>query len=59
MTETTASVFQSISGDGIDVVSETVGYIMDHTEAKVTVIFILNYLKADDDQKPNQPSEYK
>uniref|UniRef100_A0A2H1WA28 Medium-chain acyl-CoA ligase ACSF2, mitochondrial n=1 Tax=Spodoptera frugiperda TaxID=7108 RepID=A0A2H1WA28_SPOFR len=35
MTETTACIFQSIPGDSIDVVAETVGYIQDHVEAKV------------------------
>ncbi|KAJ0175528.1 hypothetical protein K1T71_008687 [Dendrolimus kikuchii] len=35
LTETTASVFQSIEGDSIDIVAETVGYIQDHVEAKV------------------------
>lgn len=35
MTETTASVFQSVSNDTIDVVAETVGYIQDHVEVKV------------------------
>ncbi|CAB3223915.1 unnamed protein product [Arctia plantaginis] len=35
LTETTASSFQSIPGDSIDLVAETVGYIQDHTEAKV------------------------
>ncbi|CAH0581128.1 unnamed protein product [Chrysodeixis includens] len=35
MTETTASVFQSIAGDSTDLVAETVGYIQDHVEVKV------------------------
>ncbi|KAH9629718.1 hypothetical protein HF086_001531 [Spodoptera exigua] len=35
MTETTACVFQSVPGDSIDVVAETVGYIQDHVEVKV------------------------
>ncbi|CAB3223913.1 unnamed protein product [Arctia plantaginis] len=35
MTETTASSFQSLPDDSIDLVAETVGYIQDHTEAKV------------------------
>lgn len=35
MTETTASIFQSLPGDSIDVVSNTVGYIQDHLETKV------------------------
>ncbi|XP_050347021.1 medium-chain acyl-CoA ligase ACSF2, mitochondrial [Nymphalis io] len=35
LTETTASVFQSLPGDSIDVVAESVGYIADHTEVKV------------------------
>ncbi|CAF4847270.1 unnamed protein product [Pieris macdunnoughi] len=35
MTETTASVFQSLPGDNVDVVAETVGYIMDHVEVQV------------------------
>ncbi|XP_068632529.1 medium-chain acyl-CoA ligase ACSF2, mitochondrial [Battus philenor] len=35
LTETTASVFQSLPEDSLDVVAETVGYIQDHVEAKV------------------------
>ncbi|XP_041982730.1 medium-chain acyl-CoA ligase ACSF2, mitochondrial [Aricia agestis] len=35
LTETTASVFQSVPGDSVDVVAETVGYIQDHVEVKV------------------------
>ncbi|CAK1601302.1 unnamed protein product [Parnassius mnemosyne] len=35
LTETTASVFQSMPGDSIDTVAETVGYIQDHVEVKV------------------------
>ncbi|KAG6445660.1 medium-chain acyl-CoA ligase ACSF2, mitochondrial [Manduca sexta] len=35
MTETTACVFQSVPGDSIDMVAETVGYIQDHVEVKV------------------------
>ncbi|XP_013185304.1 medium-chain acyl-CoA ligase ACSF2, mitochondrial [Amyelois transitella] len=35
LTETTAAVFQSLPGDNVDKVAETVGYIHDHTEAKV------------------------
>ncbi|XP_052754750.1 medium-chain acyl-CoA ligase ACSF2, mitochondrial [Galleria mellonella] len=35
LTETTASVFQSLPGDSTELVSETVGYIQDHVEVKV------------------------
>ena len=35
MTEATACIFQSIPGDSIDMVAETVGYIQDHVETKV------------------------
>lgn len=42
MTETTASSFQSLPDDSIDLVAETVGYIQDHTEAKVTFIYFIN-----------------
>ncbi|CAH2076045.1 unnamed protein product, partial [Iphiclides podalirius] len=35
MSETTASVFQSVPGDSIDTVAETVGYLQDHVEVKV------------------------
>lgn len=37
LTETTACVFQSVEGDSIDVVAETVGYIQDHVEVKVCI----------------------
>ncbi|XP_038214705.1 medium-chain acyl-CoA ligase ACSF2, mitochondrial [Zerene cesonia] len=35
MTETTASVFQSLPTDGVDLVAETVGYLQDHVEVQV------------------------
>ncbi|XP_026483184.2 medium-chain acyl-CoA ligase ACSF2, mitochondrial [Vanessa tameamea] len=34
-TETTACVFQSLPGESVDVVAESVGYLTDHTEVKV------------------------
>ncbi|CAK1549414.1 unnamed protein product [Leptosia nina] len=35
MTETTASVFQSLPEDSVETVAETVGYIQDHVEVQV------------------------
>ncbi|XP_072938982.1 medium-chain acyl-CoA ligase ACSF2, mitochondrial [Epargyreus clarus] len=35
LSETTASIFQSVDGDSVDLVAETVGYIQEHQEAKV------------------------
>lgn len=40
MTETTACVFQSIPEDSVEVVAETVGYIQDHLEVKVSYFYI-------------------
>lgn len=42
LSETTASSFQSMPGDSIDLVAETVGYIQDHTEAKVQYLNTYN-----------------